>query len=245
MATGTDVVLLDPSEFKQNDLAVYRPPDEVLEEARKAAKALQDVIQKKPRPVKFRGEQYLEFEDWQTIGKFYGVTAKVVSTEPVSFGDVAGFLAKAVVVHVPTGREISAAEAMCMKDEDNWKIKPLFQLRSMAQTRACSKALRNVLAWVVVLAGYKPTPAEELPSNEPEDGYAPPSHGNGHTISQQQQTLLQTRMKENGWFLEDGTLAPEAAEYWGKFGYVNASEIPQKDFAGIMIFFSKKRVVKK
>ena len=39
---------------------------------------------------------------------------------------------------------------------------PLFQLSSMAQTRACSKALRNVLAWVVVMAGYKPTPAEEL-----------------------------------------------------------------------------------
>jgi len=33
----------------------------------------------------------------------------------------------------------------------------------MAQTRAGAKALRNVLAWVVVLAGYRPTPAEELP----------------------------------------------------------------------------------
>jgi hypothetical protein len=32
----------------------------------------------------------------------------------------------------------------------------------MAQTRAGSKALRNALAWVVVLAGYKPTPAEEM-----------------------------------------------------------------------------------
>jgi len=32
----------------------------------------------------------------------------------------------------------------------------------MAQTRACAKALRNVLAWVVVLAGYRPTPAEEM-----------------------------------------------------------------------------------
>ena len=39
---------------------------------------------------------------------------------------------------------------------------PLFQLRSMAQTRACAKALSNVFKWVVVLAGYKPTPAEEM-----------------------------------------------------------------------------------
>jgi hypothetical protein len=39
---------------------------------------------------------------------------------------------------------------------------PLFQLSSMAQTRANAKALRNVLSWVVVLAGYRPTPAEEM-----------------------------------------------------------------------------------
>ena len=39
---------------------------------------------------------------------------------------------------------------------------PLFQLRSMAQTRACAKALSNLFKWVVVLAGYRPTPAEEM-----------------------------------------------------------------------------------
>jgi len=39
---------------------------------------------------------------------------------------------------------------------------PLFQLRSMAQTRACAKALRLAVGWVVVLAGYKATPSEEL-----------------------------------------------------------------------------------
>src|SRR5262249_27437128 len=50
--------------------------------------------------------------------------------------------------------------------EQNWAKKPLFQLRSMAQTRACAKAMRNVLAWVVVLAGYAPTPAEEMTGEE-------------------------------------------------------------------------------
>lgn len=42
------------------------------------------------------------------------------------------------------------------------KAKPLFQIMSMSQTRACSKACRNKLSWVVVLAGYKPTPIEEM-----------------------------------------------------------------------------------
>ena len=44
--------------------------------------------------------------------------------------------------------------------------KPLFQLRSMAQTRAEAKALKSVFGWVVVLAGYRPTPAEELTGHE-------------------------------------------------------------------------------
>jgi len=143
------------------DIAINRAPEEVLEEAKKAAKALGDVVRNKKKPVIMNGEQYLEFEDWQTVGRFYGVTAKVISTEFIQYGEVQGFEAKAVAVR-PDGMEVSAAEAMCMNDEPNWKSKPLFQLRSMAQTRACAKALRNCLAWVVVLAGYRATPAEEI-----------------------------------------------------------------------------------
>jgi hypothetical protein len=143
------------------DIAINRAPEEVLEEAKKAAKALGDVVRNKKKPVIMNGEQYLEFEDWQTVGRFYGVTAKVTSTDYIQYGEVQGFEAKAVAVR-PDGMEVSAAEAMCMNDEPNWKSKPLFQLRSMAQTRACAKALRNCLAWVVVLAGYRATPAEEI-----------------------------------------------------------------------------------
>jgi len=146
----------------QTQMIVSRPPDVVLEEARLAARALTDVIEKKPKKVMFNGHIYLEFEDWQTVAKFYGATVKVTETKYVEFGEVKGFEAKAVVLNVNTGMEISGAEAMCLNDEPNWKKKPLFQLKSMAQTRASAKALRNVFAWVVVLAGYKPTPAEEM-----------------------------------------------------------------------------------
>lgn len=143
-------------------MIVSRPPDIVLAEATEAAKALKAVIDAKPKKVIFNGNIYLEFEDWQTVAKFYGATVKVTETKFVEYGEVKGFEAKAVVLNVSTGMEISGAEAMCLNDEGNWKKKPLFQLKSMAQTRASAKALRNVFAWVVVLAGYKPTPAEEM-----------------------------------------------------------------------------------
>ena len=51
----------------------------------------------------------------------------------------------------------------------------MFQLKSMAQTRACAKALRNVLSFSVVLAGYAPVAAEEITGNEqPEVPSKPP-----------------------------------------------------------------------
>ena len=157
-----------------------RPPDVVLAEAVKAAKALKDVVSKKSKPVLFNGEQYLEFEDWQTLARFYGITAKVVSTTFVQYGAVQGFECRAEAISAQTGAVLSAADSMCLNDEDNWSSRPkyewvkgvktkvgevpvpMFQLRSMAQTRACAKCLRNILAWVAVLAGYKPTPAEEM-----------------------------------------------------------------------------------
>jgi hypothetical protein len=150
-------------------LSIQRAPEIVLEEAQRAAKAIAQVIEAKPKKLQFNGKTYLQFEDWQTLGRFYGVTAVSRSTKFVEFGDdefaIRGFEATSDALLVSTGQIISSAEALCLSDESNWSSKPLFQLKSMAQTRACAKALRNVLAWVVVLAGYAPTPAEEMESD--------------------------------------------------------------------------------
>lgn len=146
----------------RSDLVVSRPPEVVLAEARKAAAAIADVLARKSHKVIINDQQYLEFEDWQTLGRFYGVTAKAVESRYVEYGSAHGFEARAVAIRATDGMEISAAESMCLDDEDRWKDRELFQLKSMAQTRACAKALRNVLAWVAVLGGYGATPAEEM-----------------------------------------------------------------------------------
>lgn len=150
------------------DLALARAPKQVLAEAQEAASALQSVIVNRKNAVKFNGKHYLSFEDWQTCGRFYGVTAKIVSTEVCEIDGTKGFIARAEAINTQTGAVVSAAESMCMNDEKNWEKKPLFQLRSMAQTRAAAKSLRNVLAWVVVLAGYEPNVAEEMTGEEVE-----------------------------------------------------------------------------
>jgi hypothetical protein len=148
-----------------SDLHITRAPKEVLESAREAAVALKEVIAQRHKKVVFNGEQYLQFEDWQTVGGFFGSSVATGDAELVEIDGIPGFKAKARVID-SNGIEVSTAEAYCMKDEYNWKSKPLFQLASMAQTRAGAKALRNKFAWVAVLAGYSPTPAEEMTGDE-------------------------------------------------------------------------------
>ena len=45
------------------DISVSRAPEQVLEEAKRAAKALGDVVRNKKKPVIMNGEQYLERYD--------------------------------------------------------------------------------------------------------------------------------------------------------------------------------------
>ena len=155
---------IQPVEHRSNHLAVQIITDPMtqLAEATDAAKALKDVLAKKKSPVMFNGEQYLEFEDWSTVASFYGVVPKTGDAEPVDIDGIKGAKAKAWLIDTATGNIVGGAEAYCLRDEKNWASKPWFQLASMAQTRAGAKALRNAFSRVVVLAGYRPTPAEEM-----------------------------------------------------------------------------------
>jgi len=147
-------------------LVKYQDPEHVLEFAQRAATALTKIISRRPNKLMIRGQQYLDFEAWQTLGRFFGISAGIEWVRPAYNENKAfGFESRAIVRQA--GDIISSAEASCFSDEPNWKGKPTFQLKSMSQTRACAKALRTTLAWVVVLGGYSPTPAEEMIENQP------------------------------------------------------------------------------
>lgn len=62
----------------------------------------------------------------------------------------------------PQGEIVSRADGYCSTEESRWRDKPFYARASMAQTRALAKAMRIRHAWVMVMAGYSPTPAEEM-----------------------------------------------------------------------------------
>lgn len=136
-------------------------PTAVINEAQGMANALYNVVEKQHLYMDIGGKKYLQLEAWQLLGKFCNVHGIVEEVQPVEYFGAKGFEARAVV-RDNKGVVIAAAEAVCMDDEDNWKGKPMFQLKSMAQTRSLSKAYRSSLSFIVSIAGYAATPAEEM-----------------------------------------------------------------------------------
>lgn len=145
------------------EIGLQKTPDEIMLDARDAALALERLISSNKRKLmEFNGKRFLEFPHWQTIAKFYHATVATEEAEFVNLEGIRGFKAKANVIDEKTGLITGKAEAYCMTDEPNWKHKPLFQLASMAQTRAACKALSNKYRYVAIVAGYEPTPGEEM-----------------------------------------------------------------------------------
>ncbi len=144
------------------EIVVPSPKDTILYGS-KALFELKRIIQNRKDKLVINGKQYLFFSDWQLLGVFFGMSARVTKTAPIekevpssegtcTFREVIGFHAWADAIR-SNNEIISSAEAECLYDEPNWKGKPRFAVLSMAETRACAKVLRNCLNWVVKLPG--------------------------------------------------------------------------------------------
>jgi hypothetical protein len=151
-------------ENNKKALKIYEEPETQLKFAQKAANALVKIVEEANACVDIQGNKFLKFEGWQMLARFFGYTVGIEKTEKLPNG----YSARAIV-YDREGKIIGSAEACCLRDEKNWSMKPDYQLKSMAQTRAASKALRNILGWVAVLAKFQAVPAEEVePSEEAE-----------------------------------------------------------------------------
>lgn len=192
------------------EIGLQKTPDEIILDASEAARTLKKLIDSNTqKPLVFNKKQYLEYPHWQTIGKFFHTAAATGDAEFVEVGGVKGFKASGRVIDEKTGLVVGGAEAFCLVDEPNWKHKPLFQLASMAQTRAACKALSNKYRYVAILAGYEPTPAEEVdpisdrniqtPRERPaeiEMGDPPPEMTDKKMITTKQRAMLFARCRD-------------------------------------------------
>ena len=149
-------------------------PVEVLEKASRVADALKGVIDQKNLYKRIGNKNHVLVEGWATCGAMLGLTAATVWSRPMGdpVSEKGHDWEARVEVRTLDGRVIGAAEAMCTRKEQTWKSRDDYALRSMAQTRATSKALRGPLGFIVTLAGYSATPAEEMPPDASQGGFS-------------------------------------------------------------------------
>jgi hypothetical protein len=124
------------------------------------ASALADVISKQHLYVTIQGRDHVRVEGWTTLAVMLGCTAREVKNEEQGDGS---FVAVVELVRMSDGVVLSRASSECGMDEPTWAARPRYARRSMAATRATGKACRLAFSWIMTLAGYDATPAEEMP----------------------------------------------------------------------------------
>jgi hypothetical protein len=132
------------------------------------ARQLRDYLRQARMTVRLpRGGEHVRIEGWQVLCHMCNLPLPsiVALRREEREGGHYVYVAEALLAY--GGREYRAY-GICASDEANWRGKPEFQLASMAQTRACGKVLRLLLGWIVTLAGYEPTPAEEIEDPAPD-----------------------------------------------------------------------------
>ena len=171
-ATATEIVPAEPEPSHNLSLFGTTDPVEVVEAATRVADALAAVIRAKGLYSVIQNKAHVRVEGWQLLGSMLGVTAICTATEEVE----GGYLAT-VEARTADGRVVGRADALCTKHERRgpWKSADDYARLSMAQTRATAKALKGPLGFVISLAGYQTTPAEEMTFAEPETSAAPDS----------------------------------------------------------------------
>ena len=154
-----EAVVVQSQELAPAGLFKTDDPVEVVERATRVADSLKDVIKQRELYTMIQGKPHVRVEGWQLVGAMLGVTAVCVETVEVEGGWKA-----TVEARTADGRVIGSASALCTKNEKRgpWKSADDYARLSMAQTRATSKALKGPLGFVISLAGYQTTPAEEM-----------------------------------------------------------------------------------
>lgn len=154
LATVTDSMAVSVEQF-----------DAELTSASNKAKILAKVVDQEKLAIQLKKNSplYLKAEAWLFIGKGYGYTPKSEVTELYhdDRGKCTGAKASATILDM-NGVVVGGAESFCFASEQGKGDQVASQLAGMAQTRAISRALKQLLSWVVILAGYSPTPWDEI-----------------------------------------------------------------------------------
>lgn len=147
----------------ERGLAVAESPKAMIALASELADALKDIVERQKLYAVIQGKKYPQVEAWMTIGRMDNVVAREVPGGVLRMED-GSYEGTVELIRLSDGMVIGRASALCGTPDDKpWATRSEPARRSMAVTRATSRAFRQQYSWIMALAGYEPTPADEMP----------------------------------------------------------------------------------
>lgn len=137
-----------------------------LAQAKSQGRQLADFAKANNLSVDIAGKQYMQVEGWQFVGTLNGLTDivkscfRITEAEQLQPNEIK-YRAEVEIIN-QNGTVISRGIAYASNKEKKKTSFEEYAVASMAQTRAIGKAYRNFLAWIIKMAGYEPTPVEEI-----------------------------------------------------------------------------------
>jgi len=126
------------------------------------AKVLQKHIGDQGLSTNIGGKNYTNVEGWQFAGGLLGYMPRVKNVENLSTGTEKKWRADVELVRIKDNMIMGNGSALCSSLEVKKRSFDEYAIMSMAQTRAIGKAYRNLIGWVMKMAGYEGTPREEM-----------------------------------------------------------------------------------
>ena len=141
----------------------------MVQSAADIATALAGVIAAQGLASTIQGRSFVKCEGWLSLARMNGCLPYEVSNAPDP--DRPGvYVAVMQLRTIRDGQVIAQASAECGDPDEVdrngnpvWSERPAYARRSMAATRATSKVCRLAFSWIMAMAGYEVTPAEEVP----------------------------------------------------------------------------------
>jgi hypothetical protein len=150
-------------------LAPIETPAHLVARATDVANHLAAVIENQKLYSTISGRKFVKCEGWVTLAAMMGVMPREIAMESQD----GVYVATVALVRMADGAELTRASAECgapdevdRKGKPVWADRPRYARRSMAATRATSKACRLAFSWVMALAGFEVTPQEEMAGEE-------------------------------------------------------------------------------
>jgi len=154
---------------EEGQIEVWGTKD-LVEKAKDIAGILSDVIQERKLFTVIENKKYVHCEGWTLAGAMLGLFPVITEINEEKNQRGIKYIATCEI-RTSDGRTIARGQSECASWEKKRQKRHYeeYEIRSMAQTRAVSKAFRLLLSWIMVFGGYEPTPAEEMEAEAVKD----------------------------------------------------------------------------